>query len=153
MIIIACLKCSTALRTSGDVAEVHTLIGQGCEWYPNKYPCPTDGCPGPAEYCQAIDSSAFSALHVHDVTPQEAFAALEGLGLPPERDCGETAVRLALEKKIVSAGTRQLHGVNRCVVEWLEFEDGTRLHLAASAEGAVAYRLSKPFSYVEKNSG
>lgn len=153
MIVIACLKCSMALRTSGDPAEVHTLLGQGSEWYPDKYPCPRDGCPGPAEYCMSIDSMAFSALEVHDVTPQEAFAALEGLGLPPERDCGETAVRAALEKKITGAGTRQIRGMSRTVIEWLEFEDGTRMYLASSAEGAVAYRLSKPFSYAEKTSG
>lgn len=149
MIIIACLKCNVALRTVGEDAEVHQLVGQGSEWYPDKYPCPTDGCPGPAEYCTGIQPSALAAMTLYEVTPQEAFSAFEGVGLPPERDCGETAVRLAFEKKIVGLGTRQLHGKNRTVVTWIEFEDGTRAYFGASSEGALVYRLSKRFSYVE----
>jgi hypothetical protein len=92
---------------------------------------------------------ALAGLEIHDVTPQEAFAALNGLGFPPERDCGETAVRQALTKKILNAGVRQIRGINRSVLEWLEFEDGTRLYLASSSDGAVVYRLARRFSYAE----
>jgi hypothetical protein len=151
LIIIACFKCNIALRTSGDEEEVHTLLGAGSEWYPNKYPCPRFGCTGLAEYSTGIQPTALAALELHEVTPQEAFAAFEGLGLPPERDCGETAVRGAFEKKVTNVGVRQLRGRNRSVIDWIEFEDGTRLFLAASGDGAVAYRLAKKFSYVEKN--
>lgn len=149
MIIIACLRCSVGLRTSGDEAEVFTLLGPGSDWYPDKYPCPTDGCTGHSEFVTAIEPSALAALTIYDVSPQEAFAALNGLGLPPERDCGESAVREAFTKKIVGVGARQLRGQNRCAVDWIEFEDGTRLYLGASGDGALAYRLSKRFSYVE----
>lgn len=150
MIIIACLTCHVGLRTSGDEAEVHALLAHGSEFYPDQYPCPTDGCPGKGQYLEAIDPAALSQLELHDVTPQEAFAALNGLGFPPERDCGETAVRQALTQKIVKSGVRQLRGANRSILDWLEFEDGTRMYLASSAEGAAVYRLSKRFSYTEK---
>jgi len=150
LIILACLRCNVGLRTCGDEAEVSTLLGPESECYPDQYPCPTDGCGGRAKYFESIDSAALSKLELHDVTPQEAFAALNGLGFPPERDCGETAVRQALTKKIANVGVRQVRGANRSVVEWLEFEDGTRLYLASSSDGAVAYRLARRFSYVEQ---
>jgi hypothetical protein len=87
---------------------------------------------------------------IHDITPQEAFAALNGLGFPPERDCGETAVRQAFASKITDVGVRQIRGANRSALEWIQFEDGTRLYVASSPHGAVVYRLAKRFSYVEQ---
>lgn len=150
MIVIACTSCGVGVRTFGEHAEVHHLIGQGCDWYPNKYPCPNDRCGRTAEYMQSIDPSALSRLELHDLTPQESFAAFNGLGFPLERDCGETAVReLLLTSSICKAGTRQVRAANRTVVEWLEFEDGSRVYLASSADGAIAYRISRPHSYVE----
>lgn len=153
MITIACMTCGTAIRTAGDEAEVYSLLGHGSEYYPDKYPCVAAGCRGHAQYLEAISPIAMAQLIIHDVTPQEAFAALNGLGLPPERDCGETAVRQALTGRVVDAGVRQIRGSNRSVLEWLLFEDGTRLFLAASGEGAVVYRLARPHSYVEQNGG
>lgn len=148
MITIACLRCNIGIRTYGDEVEVSSLLVEGSEWYPDQYPCPTDGCGGTAQYLESIDSAALSRLEIHDVTPQEGFAAFNGLGFPPERDCGETAVRAALKSPVVDVGVRQLRGSNRSVLEWLQLEDGTRLYLAASSEGAVVYRLAKRFSYV-----
>lgn len=150
MITLACLRCNVGLRTYGDEAEVSVLLGPESEFYPDQYPCPTDGCGGRAQYLESIDPTALSRLEIHDVTPQEAFAALNGLGFPPERDCGETAVRQALTRKITDVGVRQVRGANRSVLEWIDFEDGTRLYLASSSDGAVVYRLARRFSYVEQ---
>jgi len=149
LITIVCLTCRVGLRTCGDEAEVSTLLGPESECYPDQYPCPTDGCVGRAQYLESIDPAALARLEIHEVTPQEAFAALNGLGFPPERDCGETAVRLALTHQVTEAGVRQIRGTNRSVLDWLQLDDGTRLYLASSSEGAVVYRLARRFSYVE----
>lgn len=153
MITIVCLKCRTALRTVGSEAEVHSLLGPGSEYYPESYPCPTDGCDGKAKYLEAISPVALSQLKIYDLTPQEVFAALEGLGLPPERDCGETAVRKAFGSNVTEVGVRQLRGANRSILDWIQFADGTRLYVAASAEGAVVYRLARRHSYAESAGG
>lgn len=153
MIVIACLHCNVAIRTVGDEAEVYQLVGHGSEWYPDKYPCPTAGCPGLAQYLEAIDPNAARQLVIHDVTPQEAFAAIEGLGFPVERDCSETAVRQVFEHKITKTGVRQVRNSNRSIIDWIEFDNGVRMYLAASSDGAVVYRLAGQHSYVEQNGG
>jgi len=148
MITLTCQGCRTALRTVGEEVEVRNLVGPECDWYPDEYPCPV--CPGKMEYQTAITGSALAAMRVHDVTPQEAFAALSGLGLPAERDCGETAVLKAFERPIRSLGTRQLPGKNRTAIDWIEFEDGTRMFLASGIDGAVVYRIAPPRSFVQE---
>jgi hypothetical protein len=151
LITIACLKCNTAIRTVGEGSEIFGLVGHGCEWYPDKYPCPKSGCDGTAQYMEAVAPTAMSQLEVHDLTPYEAFAAFNGLGFPPERDCGETAVREAFKQPVARVGVRQLRGANRSALDWIEFADGVRIYLAASGDGAVVYRVARPFRYAEPN--
>jgi hypothetical protein len=153
LITLACLKCNTAIRTVGDNREVFALLGHGCEWYPDKYPCPKAGCDGLAQFMEAVAPTALSQLEIHDLTPYEAFAAFNGLGFPPERDCGETAVREAFKQSISKVGVRQLRGENRSVIDWIEFTDGVRIYLAASGAGAVVYRIARPFRYTEAVDG
>jgi hypothetical protein len=140
MIFLAC-KCGLVLRVSGNPDEVHMLLGPGSDLHPDRYPCPESGhC---MVYSEAIPNGDLRAARVVDVTPQEAFAALHGAGLPSERDCGETAVRaLLLEGKIAKVDVQQLRGTNRSVVRSLQFEDGRRLYLGSGPEGAVAYRIA-----------
>jgi hypothetical protein len=148
MILIACLKCGAAVRTVGDAAE--HLLGPQSEWYPNKYPCPRAECSGVCEYLQGVESSALQMLEIHDLSPEEAFIAFNGLGFPEEHDCGRTAVeKLFAEKRVKSVKVRQLPRQNRSVLEYIIFDDDTRLFLASSTEGATVYRVSKPHSYTK----
>lgn len=150
MIYIVCEKCSSALRVTpgkstddeGEAVEAEDLVGPACEWYPDKYPCPKCGELG--RLVEAVDPMVLPFLQITDVTPFEAFRALCGVGLPEEHDCGTTAVELLFTtKRVKSVETRPIRGSNRCILDSVEFEDGTRAHLASSSLGATVFRISK----------
>lgn len=152
MMLIVCLECSSALHVAGDFNEIHILLGERSEWYPDRYPCWTDGCGGLARFVERLDSDAFNQLTVHNLTTQEAFLALNGMGFPKERDCGETAVKQAFASSPVrGVGARHIHGTNRCVVDHIELENGTKIFFGAAPEGAIVYRLSRPHSYTREH--
>jgi hypothetical protein len=152
VIVIACSQCSTAVRVTGEHEELRHLLGdQNEEWYPDRYPCPKTGCSGRAEFMESIDPVALLSLALHDLTPQEAYAAFHGLGLPEERDCGPTAVRAALlQSPIKNVDVRLIKGSNRSVLYKLELEDGTILFLGSSSFGATVYRMTKLQSAVAR---
>lgn len=152
MITIVCRACSTAVRVTGEPSEVEHLFGElNPEWYPDKFPCPGYGCDSTAEAVDAIDPAALQALSVHDLSPHEAYAAFNGLGIPKERDCGPTAVKtLLMNQRIVGGDVQLIRGSNRSVIHNLEFDDGTVLYLASSTYGATVYRIAKPESAVER---
>ncbi len=150
MICIVCNSCPCVLRIApGDDGEAESLIGPSSEWHPDKYVCPK--CGEPAAISTCVDVIANQVRTVIDVTPMEAFIALSGAGLPEEHDCGPTAVeQLFTMKKIKGMATRLIHGSNRCIIDVVEFEDGTKAHFGSSALGATIFRISKPGSYVSK---
>ncbi len=144
MIYLVCTKCRHALRVvPGEVGELELLVKEPellC-WE----------CKGELEQVTAIQPHAASQLQCHDVTPVEAYAVFNGLGLPSEHDCSAQAVARLLEQhRVVKAHTSQIRGSHRCVVEMLDLEDGSRVYLGSSAHGATAYRVAKRESYVEK---
>lgn len=150
MIFFVC-DCGFALRTVGDPVEVDYLVGTKCEWYPDTYKCPLDGCGGRMQFADVVESESLAKLRVADVTPQEAFIAFQGLGLPAERDCGMTAVReLLIGQRIVAADLQQVRGANRTIVHSLKLEDGRRLFLASGTEGSTAYRISDMSRYAKE---
>lgn len=90
-----------------------------------------------------IDGNLLSQLEVHDITPQECFQALNGLGLPRERACHTQAVLTAiLNKKVVGAEVQMLANDKRSVLHSITLEDGTRIYLGSSPQGALVYRLA-----------
>jgi hypothetical protein len=148
MITIVCLKCGTGIRTVGEEDELRSLF-MGSDWYPENYPCANAECSAKAQYVETIESLSLPAMDIHDLEPMEAYAAIHGLGFPEERDCGKTAVELVFEQPVKEVKVRQIRGQNRSVIDYIIFEDGTRLYLASAVEGAVAYRIAKPHSYAE----
>ena len=151
MIYIVCKSCPGTLRVSpGADAEggVQNLLVDMPEWHPDEYPCPF--CGGHGEFVEAIDSAVLRTRDVHDVTPLEAFVALNGAGLPEEKDCGTTAVEQVFLKKVKSVATRLIHNSKRCAIDYIEFEDGTRAYFGASSHGAIIYRISRPGHYAER---
>jgi hypothetical protein len=155
VIIIACKDCGTAVRVTGENDQLSHLVGElNQDWYPDKYPCPTAQCAGKAEFMEGIEPSAMRMLTIHDLTPHEAFAAFNGLGLPGEQDCGPTAVReVLLTNKVKAVDTRLIRGSHRSVIYSLTLEDGTILYLGSSSFGATVYRISKVQSAVKRLHG
>lgn len=151
MITIACIRCHLALRTSGEFSEVDYLIGMKSEWYPDRYPCPRSGCSGKMTLTDAIASEDLILLEVHELTPQEVFQALQGMGLPTEKECSESNVRDALEGRTVTAiDVRNLYGTNRSVLNSITLDNGHRIFLGSSPHGAVVYRIATPRSHTRE---
>jgi len=153
MILIVCTPCSLGMRVMGHVEDLQSLVGERCEFWPDKFICPR--CEGPARGVLEVeaDMHAVARLELVDVDPFEAFAAMHGLGLPAERDCRREVVeQLLREHPIRKVEGATIPGTNRCRIEALELWDGTKLYLGAGAEGAVIYRIRKP-AYTEKFCG
>jgi hypothetical protein len=149
VIYLACQSCDAVLRVCpGEEGEIESLLGTGSEWYPDRYPCPR--CTGKCAFTTIMDPLRLAASCTIDLKPQEAFVALCGAGLPEEHDCGSTAVeQLFTSKKVTKVSTRQIRGSNRCVLDVVEFEDGTVAYLGSSTFGATIFRISKPHSYTK----
>lgn len=147
MIFIACDSCCSALRVTGDVSEVDQLVGQRSEYWPDKYKCYSCGADAVGFLTPEVSALAMAKLHVVDVTAQEAFAALNGLGVPSERTCCEEVIRPLFEAQGLTVRGRTFRGQPRMCLDEIVFPDGTRLFLGASPQGAVIYRITKPHSY------
>jgi hypothetical protein len=152
VILIVCRKCGCGLRISpgqvGDVSESENLFGRGSTLYPDKYPC--FRCEQPSEFVPAAEAEALRAIELFDVTPQEALAAMNGLGLPSEQDCSASAVVELFTKPVRRVHARPIRNSHRCLLDHIEFEDGTKLYLGSSAHGATVYRIARPHSYVKE---
>ena len=149
MIFLACPVCRKAVRVHGDMEEISTLLGERSEFWPDKYKCFSCNCS--VIYCLTpeVSPAALATMDVHDLTPQEAYAALNGFGVPEERTCcPEVILPLFQSLGIAVKGCRINTGTFR--VEELTFPDGTTLFLAPAAVGAVVYRVRKRSSYAEK---
>ncbi len=145
MILIVCSACRLALRTSGDPSEVDYLVGTQCEWYPNKYPCPMEDCPGPMVITDTIASIDIEHIDIRELTPQETFQALCGMGLPNEKVCTADYLREVLSKQqVASVQARDIVNTSRCVLDSITLGNGYRIYLGASPMGAVVYRIAPP---------
>jgi hypothetical protein len=78
------------------------------------------------------------------------LAAQSGLGTPEEMLCSGTTVRELLKQPVKKVHGYDLKGTTRFCLDALELEDGTKIHLGAGPSGAVVYRISRPFSYVQR---
>ena len=151
MIFVVCAICKTGLRISpGEVGESEGLFGRQSDYYPNSYPC--FRCEMPiAQFIPAVDSKSLQSIELFDVTPKEAFAAMNGLGIPGEQDCSATAVQQLFEvQQVKRVQTRPIRNSHRCIVDHIELGDGTKVYLGSSAMGATVYRVAKPHSYAEQ---
>lgn len=152
MITIACTSasCAHALRVIGDEVETERLVGGGSTFHPDKYRC--FNCGGAAQCFLSVEVSSLAerALVVTEATPQEAFAALNGMGLPSESTCCAEVLTALFEAQGIKVKGRQLPHTMRYVVDQLTFPDGRTVHLGASPFGALAYRITNKHSYVEE---
>ncbi len=147
MILILCAKCRCALRVTGDLEEMHMLVGPGSSFWPDKFTCYR--CEGVAQGFLEAEIDLKAAIDVKEVSPQEAYAAIHGLGILEERELSTAIVReLMTTHPVRRVVCKDVLGAQRVAVDHIELWDGTRLHFGSSNEGAVIYRVTAPHSYV-----
>jgi hypothetical protein len=148
--ILACTACSSALRVGGDPAEGRGLVGQESEFWPDRYPCFRCGGRAEAFAEPEVSPEALRALSIVNVTAEEAYAALLGLGTPEERAVSDELVEGLFRAHGARVRGRQIAGVLRYVVDFIELSCGTRIHFAPSPQGAVIYRVTKRHGYAAR---
>lgn len=149
MIFILCPRCRCALRVTGDAAEVYSLVGPESDFWPDKFMC--FKCMKPAHGFLEGEVSIQAQIEVHEVSAQEAIAAIHGLGLPSEREVDKLIVDALLrEHPVRRIAGKDVPGGQRVLLDYIELWDGTRLHFGGSNDGAVIYRITRPHSYAEK---
>jgi len=147
MITIVCQSCKHALCVVGEVRDVDVLVGKQSDYWPDKYSCYNCGGQASGFLTPQVDEAVMRSLQVTNVNAEEAFAALNGLGVPEERTCCAEVVLPYFEALGIIVKGRQPHGQTRYIVEELTFPDGTRMQLGASPQGALIYRVVKKHSY------
>lgn len=154
MMVFTCSSCMLVVRIMGDAQQVSFLVGEGSAFWPDKYVCPRCAHRVLATPLDKTPPELLAASDVLHLEAEEMYAALNGLGLPEERVATKTAVENALfNHRVVKVGGETSPGTNRCKIDWLELDDGTRLFFAAGGRGAVVYRVRKRVSYTEKVDG
>jgi hypothetical protein len=148
--LVPCMKCYAVVRVIDDPTQIHLLVGQASEFWPDKYDCLVCG-----EKCEAISESdaepaALARMKLKDLSAQEYYAALHGLGTPDEMKCDAPTVNELLSRPVKKVVGRQLPNTERFLLETIEVEGGVKLHFGAGAAGAVIYRITRPISYTEK---
>jgi hypothetical protein len=153
MILVICPKCALTIRVIGEVDEVHHLVGEASEFYPDRYPCPQ--CQANSFACAEFEvpTSELARLRVRDLTAQEALVAFNGLGLPDEHVCTKAVLETLLrERPIRRIDGQDIEGSSRCYLHHIELWDGTKIYFGAGSGGAVVYRIASPPSYTQKAS-
>lgn len=158
MIVVACLACGFGVRVMPtrvaeprSVQEVHQMVGKNSDLWPNKYVCPRCNNPARGLLERAIDPKAMALLEIRDLTPHEALAAFNGLGLPEEQACSfDTVTKLLLEQPVRNVIGTNVEGLQRTIIDALELMDGTKIYFGAGAEGACIYRIARPVRYTER---
>jgi len=139
----------SSLTVIGEPAEVETLVGSRSDFHPDKYVCFECGLPAECLLTAEISAMAGRSLRINEVTPQEAFAALMGMGIPAEATCCAEVVEPMFEAQGIKVTGYQMPHTTRYVITALTFPDGRTMHLGAAFPGALAYRITKKHSYVE----
>ena len=151
MILVPCMQCYTVIRVLGDREEISSLVGPRSEFWPSKFTCVhcEAACEGILE--TEAEPGALAKMKVRDLSAHEFFVALHGNGLPDEIQCDAATVQeLFQTKRVKKLQAQDIRGTTRCVLEFVEFEDGTKVFLGSSAPGAVVYRITRPISYAKK---
>ena len=158
MILTVCLSCRFAIRVMPRISpagvgsmELSQLVGRDSSFWPDGYRCPhcEKSMQGVLE--SEADPAAIREFVLQDLTPQEAFRAFNGFGLPSEQKCSlATVSAVLLANPVKRVHGKNVMGAERTIIDYLELADGTQVHFGAGGEGAVVYRISKPFSCVER---
>jgi hypothetical protein len=90
----------------------------------------------------------------YELEVPELYAAINGLGLPHERQCTLENVVQALAGRTVNhiEASEVDNNLRSCrlVVRYLQLDDGTRLYFGAGLGGAVLYRIRRKHALTEQ---
>lgn len=150
MILMLCLPCGFGLRVNGEPAEVMAVVGPQSDLWPKGFRCARCEAPIEAFLESQVAGAALAQMQITNVTPSEALAASNGLGLPVERACTLEEIHELFQSRGVKrvVGTN-IPGTQRCILDYLVLNDETKIYFGASTDGATVYRITRPHSYVE----
>lgn len=144
----ACDSCLLVVRVTGDPESWQRLIIDHSLWR-DGLPCFCDGCDDkfykiePHEVPAVVNAASHSVFRTLDLTVGEFFRALCGYGLPEEIGRGpEVARALLLSSKVSDVSVRKSPS-GKAILDRLDLEDGTRLHLASSSHGPVIFKMTR----------
>lgn len=151
MMVVLCPTCHLVVRVLGEPAQVHPLVGTGSEFWPNKYDCPRCGQRAEGRLEREVPGALLGQAEVRDLTPEEAYAAFLGVGMPEEQACSLADVQaLLVQVPICRVVGHDVPGQARTVLDRLELTDGTQVYFGASGDGAVIYRIRRRSHYAAR---
>jgi len=84
-----------------------------------------------------------NVIQAKELSPEEAFRALCGFGLPSELGTDlEVVQALLLSSKVIGVQLKKSSS-DRTVLENISLENGLVLHLAGSPSGAVIFKITR----------
>ncbi len=157
MMLVVCssIACKTVTRIyAGSVNELTNLVGERCEWWANKYKCPSCERQATAVYEGQVDPNEFQGFSVRSLEAADFFRFMMGVGLPEEMNCDpNTLADVFRSGKVTQIKGHAIRGSSHFCVEWLEMEDGTRLYFGSSSHGAAIFRITKKSNFAERETG
>lgn len=153
-LVVLCSGCGAVFRCmqGGDptTGSVKMLVGEDSEFWPDKYVCPKCGAQAAGSHEEDMPR-AVQVSSIVDLTAEELYSALYGLGLPNENNATlemvNTVIRGTSIKKVVG---KDIPNTGRCMIDYIELFGGVRIYLGASTHGAVVYRVVAKPTYAEK---
>lgn len=141
------MLCRLTLLVMGESDEIQHAVGPLSEFHPGKYICPV--CGSSMLYNAPVPTGTVRMLE-----PQEACAALRGMGFPEEIPCTEESVQRVLrESPVVYVHTSLARGSTRVYVDYVRLANGVRVYFGATAYGACVLRIALPKKTVEDSRG
>lgn len=146
--LLVCQQCMTAIRVVGDMTEADYVL---TPFVTSHSMCWTDTCPGPAQVVHQLPAELSAQLETRELSVGETWVALNGFGMPEEQECSPAAVKAAFtESPVRNVAVHPVRGSHRSQIEFIELENGTKIHFGSGPVGALVYRISKPHSYAKK---
>ena len=146
---LACDNCLMVIRVLGDAEVIDNLIIRHSKWTAG-WPCVSENChecmrrvTDTEEVSGIFAAADTSLIRVNELSPEDAFKALCGLGLPEEIGALPEVIRALLLSNKVKDIQNWQSASGRTVIDWLELENGVRIHLASSPAGPIVYKITR----------
>jgi len=129
-----CRKCGSAVNVVGDAIRTKDLLGRAL-WGEQDLPCVR--CDGKCERFPGSSEDPGAS----DLSPEEYFRALHGMGMPDEALCTPEMVAALLRDGVVDIVAEERSG--RTLLRKIITRGGLHIHFWVSTEGAIAYKITK----------
>jgi hypothetical protein len=141
---LVCLPCRQAIRIMGDPVAADLLFR---DEVPACWSC---GKGVTVSLEPELEPAVMTTLEIHNLTAEEALAAVNGLGLPAEQNCYSEVLERLFGMHGIKLQGRQHKGMARYYLDSLELRDGTRIFFAPSPRGVCIYRIAPPHRYANE---